>query len=187
MLRSLLERHDELAKENDSLRDQVKLLKADKSDHSETLKLKMDSLRDELALKDDELAAAKLDLARAAEKNDGLSAQLADAISEKHLAEEQLRLRIRLLLQQFGQHVEQSISQRPPQSAAQPPLPPAPPPEQPAPQPTLPVEAEPSVPERAPPLPCDVVTTDEYTSSTSSSESGSDCEEARPGPPPSEL
>ena len=182
MLRSLLERHDELAKENEALRDQVKLLKADKSDHSETLKLKMDSLRDELALKDDELAAAKLDLARAAEKNDGLSAQLADAISEKHLAEEQLRLRIRLLLQQFGQHVEQSISQRPPQPAAQQPLPPAPPPEQPAPQPTLPtlpVEAEPSVP--------DAVATDEYTSSTSSSESGSDCEEARPGPPPSEL
>ena len=186
MLRSLLERHDELAKENEALRDQVKLLKADKSDHSEALKLKMDSLRDELALKDDELAVAKRDLARAAEKNDGLSAQLADAISEKHLAEEQLRLRIRLLLQQFGQHVEQSISQRPPQSAAQQP-PPLAPSEPSAPQPTLPVEAEPSVPERAPQLPCDVVATDEYTSSTSSSESGSDCEEARPGPPPSEL
>ena len=63
MLRSLLERHDELAKENEALRDQVKLLKADKSDHSEALKLKMDSLRDELALKDDELAVAKRDLA----------------------------------------------------------------------------------------------------------------------------
>ena len=183
MLRSLLVRYDELTKENTSLCDQVKRLKAD---HSEALKTKVESLKDDLVAKEDELAAAKARLAKAEEKIDGLSVQLADVISEKQLAEEQLRLRIRLLLQQFGQHVEQSISQQQ-RSPQQPPTPQ--PPQQLAPQqpPTLPtVEAEPSVPERAPQLPCDNAPTDEYTSSSSGS-SESECEPGPTGPPPSEL
>ena len=183
MLRSLLERHDELRQENASLCDQVKRLKAERS---EALKVKMESLKDDLVAKEDEPAAAKVELAKAEEKIDGLSVQLADAISEKQLAEEQLRLRIRLLLQQFGQHVEQSISQQQ-RSLQQQPAPQPPPPVAPLPSPTLPtVEAEPSVPERAPQLPCDNAPTDEYTSSSSGS-SESECEPGPTGPPPSEL
>ena len=170
-LRSLLEHHDALAKENGALREQLQR-KSESSERAEALK------RD-ISAKEDESAALKRELAAANEKIDGLSRQLADTITDHQMAEEQLRLRIRLLLQQFGQHVEQSIIQQ--QQSAQPPQSPAPAPEL---APTLPVEAEPSAPGAQ--LPCDAPT-DEYTSSSSSSSEDDDEPPGPPVPPAAEL
>ena len=168
-LRALLEHHEALSKENAALREQVQR-KSDNSDRLEAMK------RDLLA-KEEEAVAAKKELAVADEKIEGLAKELADTIAEHQMTEERLRLRTRLLLQQFTQHLEQSL-QRP----AQPSQPPAPATE----PPTLPTEAEPSA-SSGPQLPCDDAATDEYTSSSSSS-SESDGEPTGPtAPPVSEL
>ena len=170
MLRSLLERHDALTKENAGLSETVQRLKTENGEASQK---KLESLQKELVAREEEVATASIELARADEKIQSLNAQLADAVA----AEEQLRLRIRLVLQQFGEHVQQSINQQPRQAQ---------PHSAPLPSPTLPtVEPEPSAPEHAPQLPCDGAATDEYTSSSPSSES--EAEPAQAAPPPSEL
>ena len=124
------------------------------------------------------MAIAKKQLAKADERIDALNTQLVEAaevIQGKTQAEEQLRLRIRLLLQQFGQHVEQSIAQTPPSQ-----------PQQAQAAPALPVEAEQSVPGPPPQLPCDDgAATDEYSSSSSSDET--EHADGRPLPAASEL
>ena len=167
MLRSLLERHDALTKENESLREQVQRLKADSVEASNSM---IEGLKGDMAI-------AKKQLAKADERIDALNTQLVEAaevIQGKTQAEEQLRLRIRLLLQQFGQHVEQSIAQTPPSQ-----------PQQAQAAPALPVEAEQSVP-GPPQLPCDDgAATDEYSSSSSSDET--EHADGRPLPAASEL
>ena len=165
MLRSLLERHDAVTKENASLREQVQRLKADSVEASNSM---IEGLKSDMAV-------AKKELVKADERIDALNMQLVEAaeiIAGKTQAEEQLRLRIRLLLQQFGQHVEQSIAQTPPsQPQSQQAL-------------ALPVEAEQSAP--GPQLPCDDgAATDEYSSSSSSDES--EHVDGRPLPAASEL
>ena len=95
-----------------------------------------------------EISRCSLILAFIGEKIDGLTRQLADTTAEHQMIEERLRVRIRLLLQQFGQHLEASIAppQRPTQTSQ-----PAPATELP---PTLPAsEAEPSA-SYGPQLPC---------------------------------
>ena len=169
MLRSLLERHDALTKENESLREQVQRLKADSVEASNSM---IEGLKGDMAI-------AKKQLAKADERIDALNTQLVEAaevIQGKTQAEEQLRLRIRLLLQQFGQHVEQSIAQTPPSQ---------PQPQQAQAAPALPVEVEQSVP-GPPQLPCDDgAATDEYSSSSSSDET--EHADGRPLPAASEL
>ena len=69
-----------------------------KVENGEASQKKLENLQKELVAKEEEVAAASIGLAKADEKIQGLNAQLAEAVA----AEEQLRLRIRLLLQQFG-------------------------------------------------------------------------------------
>ena len=167
-LRTLLEHHEALSKENAALREQVQR----KTDNTE----RVESLKRDMLAKEEETSAVKRELALSEEKIDGLTRQIADTIAEHQMTEERLRLRIRLLLQQFGQHLEQSIApQRSTLSSQQPPpateLPP-----------TLPtLEAEPSA--ASGPLPCDDAATDEYTSSSSSGSSESDGEAQGPTVP----
>ena len=158
----MLDEYENLRKENATLHEQ--LLKAE---NGEASRKKLEALKEELLAKEEEIAASKIQLAKADEKIEGLNAQLADAGS----VEERLRLRIQLLLSQLGEHVQQSINQQP--RLQQPPQQP------PAPQTSLPdVEAEPSAPE----LPCDNAT-ETYTSSSSGS-SESECEgPLLPAPP----
>ena len=96
-LRTLLEHHEALSKENAALRERVQR----KTDNTE----RVESLKRDMLAKEEEAAAIKRELARSEEKIDGLTRQIADTTAEHQLTEERLRLRIRLLLQQFGQHL----------------------------------------------------------------------------------
>ena len=184
-LRALLDRHDKLAAENRCLLDELQLLK---DESAGATKSAVEKMKSDLEAKDADIAGLKKELTEARKTIEQVSKELSDAISARTLAEEQTRLRFRLLVQQF----ETSLTRQPEQtraagSSAEPELQP-PPPQQPPMQQTLgtgPVADAEQPSSAGPRLPCanDLATTDSYDSSSSSETDG----ENPPLPAASEL